>query len=194
MKDIELDRLLTPMSTPGAESPEVLDAMLTRLADDARADAMRAPRRRLRRQGVILAGAVLLAVGGATAGEMYPTSYFEPDVVIPIIYTTVAGREVQCTQSVAVTSWRGSDISAAKEWVAGHDWTGIGQRGYDYALEHPVEATDPGVDPALTQDQLDRFTISRGMATVLTQEIPFELLDTVGVGTVATSTCRWDRY
>ncbi len=193
MNDKELDRLLTLGRETSSSSPEVLDAVLARLSDDAKSTA-RAPRKRAPHRWVLVAGAGLVVGAAATAGAIYAAPSFTPDVVIPIAYTTDTGREVQCTYSLAINAWDGVDASEATKWVAEHDWTGIGQRGYDYAVAHPVEASAAGVDPTIPQAELDRSTVSRGISTVIVQEIPEGFLDGSGVGTVGTSTCRWERH
>jgi hypothetical protein len=193
MDDTQLDRLLTPHDK-WAESPEVLDAMLERVATNAAEQHAWPPRRR---RGVRIATVVaaLLGVGAiATAAAVYIAPSFAPDVVIPISYVTDEGTTVECTYSLAVTSWDGTDITEAKEWIASHDWTGIGQRGYDLGEKNPDSVGDPDVAPELTQEDLDRTTVSTGIATAIGGEIPFELLNAPGIGTASTSTCTWVRH
>lgn len=193
MDDTQLNRLLTPHDK-WSESPEVLDAMLERVARNA-ADQHARPSRR--RRGVRIAAAVgaLLGVGAlATAATVYIAPNFTPDVVIPISYVTDEGNTVECTYSLAVGSWDGTNVTEAKEWIASHDWTGIGQRGYDLGEKNPASVGDADVDPELTQEDLDRVTVSTGIVTAVVEEIPFELLNAPGVGTSGTSTCKWVRH
>lgn len=190
MDDTQLNRLLTPQDK-WAESPEILDAMLERVAGNAAERHARPPRRR---RGVRIAAAVgaLLGVGAiATAAVVYIAPSFTPDVVIPISYVTDEGKAVECTYSLAVTSWDGTNVTEAEEWIASHDWTGVGQRGYDLGEKNPIFLGDADVDPALTQADLDRLTVSTGIVAAVGNEIPFEMLDAPGIGTSGTSTCTW---
>lgn len=194
MQDRDLDHLLSIGRTTSVQPDEVLEAVLFRLSDEARAKAKagkRSPRSRWR---LPVATALVLGVA-ATAGAIYVERTFEPDVVIPIRYTTDTGRDFRCTYELAITAREGAgDTSELRQWVANHDWTGIGQRGYDYAIEHPVTLDDTDGDKAWTQDELDRSTISQGMSTVIIREIPGDLIDRVGVGTAGSSSCLWERH
>ncbi|WP_454173092.1 hypothetical protein [Microbacterium maritypicum] len=193
MDDTQLNRLLTPHDR-WTDSPELLDAMLERVARNAAEQHARPPRRR---RGVRIAATLgaLLGVGAlATAAAVYIAPNFTPDAVIPISYVTDEGNTVECTYSLAVTSWDGTNVTEAKDWIASHDWTGIGQRGYDLGEQNPTNRGDADVDPDLTQEDLDRVTVSTGIVTAVVEEIPFELLNGVGIGTAGTSTCTWVRH
>ncbi|MCK8468787.1 hypothetical protein M0722_16455 [Microbacterium sp. KSW4-16] len=193
MDDTQLNRLLIPHDK-WAESPEILDAMLERVARNAAEEHARLPRRR---RGFRIAAAVatLLGIGAlATAATVYIAPNFTPDAVIPISYVTDEGNAVECTFSLAVRSWDGTNVTEAKEWIATHDWTGIGQRGYDLGEKNPTNVGEPDVDPELTQEDLDQLTVSSGIGTAVVEEIPFELINGPGIGTSSTSTCTWVRH
>lgn len=194
MDDSELDRLLAPRDGVWQRSPLVLEAMLDRAEADARhraaAENARARRRRMAFLGTGLLAAAIAATAGASA--VIPT--FEPDAVIPIEYTTVTGRHVECRFMIAASSWGESSVDDVKEWITQHDWTGIGQKGYDFGTANPVELGEPGTDPALTQEAADRLTVQYGIGTMVVEEIPEDLLSATDVGTIATSDCRWERY
>lgn len=193
MDDTQLNRLLTPQDK-WSESPAVLDAMLERVARNAAEQHARRPRRR---RGPLIAatlGSVLCAGILATAATVYIAPNFTPDAVIPISYVTDEGTTVECTYSLAVTSWDGTNVTEVKEWIASHDWTGIGQRGYDLGEQNPTSIGDSDVDPDLTQADLDRVTVSTGIVTAVVEEIPFKLLNGVDIGTAGTSTCTWVRH
>lgn len=193
MDDTQLNRLLTPHDK-WAESPELLDAMIERVVRNAAQQQARPPRR-LRRVRIAAAVGALLGVGVlATAAVAYVAPNFTPDAVIPITYVTDEGNAVECTYSLAVTSWDRANVTEARMWIASHDWTGVGQRGYDLGEQHPISVGDPGVDSTLSQEDLDRVTVSTGIVTAVIEEIPAELLDGVGVGTAGTSTCTWVRH
>ncbi|MGM1016932.1 MAG: hypothetical protein ACQEW8_05270 [Actinomycetota bacterium] len=193
MDDTQLNRLLTPRDE-WAESPELLDAMLERIATNAAEEHAR-PRRRRRGARIAAAVGALLSAGAlATAATVYIAPNFTPDVVIPISYVTDEGNAVECTYSLVVRSWDSTNVSEAKEWIASHDWTGVGQRGYDLGEKNPISVGDADVDPELTQEDLDRLTVSTGIETAIGNEIPFELLDGADIGTAGTSTCTWVRH
>ena len=127
MDDTQLNRLLTPHDR-WTDSPELLDAMLERVARNAAEQHARPPRRR---RGVRIAATLgaLLGVGAlATAAAVYIAPNFTPDAVIPISYVTDEGNTVECTYSLAVTSWDGTNVTEAKDWIASHDWLTIGAR------------------------------------------------------------------
>lgn len=193
MDDTQLNRLLTPHDK-WADSPEILDAMLERVARNAAEQHARPPRRR---RGLRIAATLgaLLGIGAlATAATFYIAPNFTPDAVIPISYVTDEGTTVECTYSLAVRSWDGTNVTEAKEWIASHDWTGIGQRGYDLGEQNPISLGDADVDPKLTQEDLDQLTVSSGIVTAVVEEIPFKLLNAPGIGTSGTSTCTWVRH
>lgn len=193
MDDAQLNRLLTPHDK-WAETPELLDAMLERVATNAAEQHARPPRRRRGARIAATVGAVLGVGVLATAAAVYVAPNFTPDVVIPISYVTDEGNAVECTYSLAVTSWDGTNVTEAKEWISSHDWTGIGQRGYDLGEKNPTNLGDDDVDSELTQEDLDQVTVSTGIVTAVVEEIPGELLDGVGIGTSGTSTCTWVRH
>jgi hypothetical protein len=193
MDDTQLDRLLIPHDK-WTESPELLDAMLERVARNA-AEQHARPFRRRRGARIAAAVGALLGVGVlATAAAVYVAPNFTPDAVIPISYVTDEGNAVECTYSLAITSWDGTNVTEAKAWIASRDWTGIGQRGYDLGEQNPISIGDADVDPELSQKDLDRATVSTGIVTAVVEEIPGELLDGVGIGTAGTSTCTWVRH
>lgn len=193
MDDTQLNRLLTPRDE-WADSPEPLDAMLERIARNA-AEQHARPRRRRRGAWIAAAVAAVLSAGVlATAATVYIAPNFTPDVVIPISYVTDEGNAVECTYSLVVRSWDGTNITEAKEWIASHDWSGVGQRGYDLGEKNPISVGDSDVDPELTQEDLDRLTVSTGIETAIGNEIPIEMLDGADVGTAGTSTCTWVRH
>jgi hypothetical protein len=193
MDDTQLNRLLTPHDK-WAESPEILDAMLERVARNA-AEQHARPSRRRRGARIAATLGALLGVGVlGTAAAVYVAPNFTPDAVIPISYVTDEGTTVECTFSLAVRSWDGTNVTEAKEWIASHDWTGIGQRGYDLGEKNPDSVGDPDVDPELTQEDLDQLTVSSGIGTAVVEEIPFELINGPGIGTSGSSTCTWVRH
>ncbi|WP_431867248.1 hypothetical protein [Microbacterium paraoxydans] len=193
MDDTQLDRLLTPHDK-WAESQGLLDAMLERVVRNAAEKHARPPHRRPGVRIAVVVGA-LLGVGVlATAAAVYVAPNFTPDAVIPITYVTDEGTAVECTYSLAVSSWDGTNVTEAKRWIASHDWTGVGQRGYDLGEQHPISVGDPDVDPTLSREDLDQATVSTGIVTAVMEEIPAEMLDGVDVGTAGTSTCTWVRH
>ena len=100
------------------------------------------------------------------------------DAEIPIIYTTDTGVEVSCRYGIHFgdPASRSTADERLAEFVAGHDWTGIGQRIYDEARANPFT---PGPDDDLENDNQEiRDQLSFNYAIeVLWQEIPRELLD-----------------
>ncbi len=62
----------------------------------------------------------------------------EPDVVVPIEYTTISGQEVSCAYAIYLGGTERTDaderVAAA---LASTDWTGVGQEIYDHAVANP---------------------------------------------------------
>jgi hypothetical protein len=111
------------------------------------------------------------------------------DVEIPIVYTTDTGLEVSCRYGI----YFGDPVNRSDadeelaQFVANHDWTGIGQRIYDEAIANPFI---PGPNDDWEVDSQDiRDSFSFGRATdLIWAEIPEDLRQT-GLSAGGTSDC-----
>ena len=164
-----------------------LRTVVRRASADAREiasaeSAARKPWWRRRRIMVPLASAGAVALTGAAVviplGLWVDGTRVDLDAEIPIIYTTDTGVEVSCRYGIHFgdPASRSTADERLAEFVAGHDWTGIGQRIYDEARANPFT---PGPDDDLENDNQEiRDQLSFNYAIeVLWQEIPRELLD-----------------
>lgn len=175
-----------PMS--GAEDAH-LHALVRRTALAARAEAIAASpttapwwKRRRTMVSFGIAGIVALT-GGAL---VLPLSQFgidgtwvDADAIIPIKYTTDTGVDVSCRYALYFGDPEDrtpSDRQTAA-FVADHDWTGIGQEMYEYAIAHPFV---PGRDGGLqvdTQQARDGMSLSIAIGHHIEAAIPFQLRD-----------------
>lgn len=125
-----------------------------------------------------IAGAVVLT-GAAVAVPLslwVNGTQVELDAEIPIVYTTGSGVEVTCRYGIYFgdPASRSDADERLAEFVATHDWAGIGQRIYDEAIANPFI---PGPDDDLEvddQETRDRFSFFNA-TDVIWQEIPDEL-------------------
>jgi hypothetical protein len=131
-----------PWTTP--EEPG-LRAELSAFVTQSRVAASADRKRKLRRQLwlVPIAGAGVLAL---TAGAIVADNLLHADLPITIEYTTDTGVEVACTVQIEGGSLFAPQSDRVIEYFRTHDFTGIGQRVYDYAL---VMAGDREPDPSV---------------------------------------------
>lgn len=166
-------------------------------ARDAAADrsARRSPWWRRRRGVGPLAIAGAIAVSAAAV--MVPLTMevggtqVELDVEVPIVYTTDTGVDVSCRYGLYFGD--PADRTEADEqlaqFVAGHDWTGIGQRIYEEAIDNPFV---PGPDyDGQGDDQavLDKHSFILAAVHLIRDEIPDDLWQQ-GFSSGATMDCQ----
>lgn len=100
------------------------------------------------------------------------------DAQIPIIYTTDNGIDVSCRYGIYFgdpASRTAADEELA-EFVADHDWTGIGQRIYDDAIANPF-VPGPNDDWEVDNQELrDNFSFTNALSRVIWEEIPADLM------------------
>ena len=117
---------------------------------------------------VLTAGAILIPLDLSVNGVRV-----EPDVEIPIVYTTDTGVEVSCRQQFffGEPGDRDEDDVRIAEFMSSHDWTGVGQRIYAEALANPIiPEADGGTEP-----QFDQASFSNATNRVIEAEIPVSL-------------------
>jgi hypothetical protein len=97
----------------------------------------------------------------------------EPDVEIPIVYTTDTGVDVSCREQIFFGEPSGRDEADVRiaEFMRTHDWTGIGQRIYEDALATPIiPERDGGTEPGF-----DQASFSAATSRLIEAEIPASL-------------------
>lgn len=119
----------SPSVAPSIATEAALDALVLETRD---AGTHRHATRR-RRAAWLIPGAVL-AVGALTAGAVVVDRYTRVDVPIAIEYTTDTGLTVTCTANIEGGSFFAPKPAEVIDYYKTHDFTGIGQRVYDYAL------------------------------------------------------------
>jgi hypothetical protein len=117
---------------------------------------------------IVTAGAILIPLDLSVSGVSV-----EPDVEIPIVYTTDTGVDVSCRQQFffGEPSNRNDDDAQIADFMSNHDWTGIGQQIYEEALANPIiPEADGGTEP-----QFDQASFSSAASRVIEAEIPASL-------------------
>jgi len=184
----ELDRLLAKAPYASLVDDAATPGLVNRLtiaAVDAPEPKGWSPRAKW---GVVLAVPALLLVSTAAA-TLSLWGDFEFDAVIPIEYTTDTGTEVSCrwAMGIDVRDGMSTDVSDVEEWVAQHDWEGIGQRAYDTWLANPVELEgEYGGKQAREEAGFALLLID-----MIHAEMPGNPLDRPGVSRGGTSDCTW---
>lgn len=143
--------------TASAASRAALDALVV----ETRSRAASASKRRAHRVFWIAPVAVV-AAGALTGGGVLFAQYMNPDVRVPIEYTTTGGTEIGCTLAIRVDS---SDTDV-RDWLITNDWSGIGQRIYDDALANPYAA-----DGDQSQQEIDALSFRAALARALDAEL-----------------------
>ena len=140
-----VDELLSgsgPSFAPSVATEEALDALVLETK------AARVERRTSRRRRALwLVPGVFVAVGALTAGAVVVEQYLSVDVPIAIEYTTDTGVTVACTAHVGASFFapKGAEVI---EYYQTHDFSGLGQQVYDYALVlHGERPSTPDVLP-----------------------------------------------
>ena len=79
----------------------------------------------------------VVPVGGLalTGGAVVLDSTLNPDVVVPIVYTTGTGQTFHCTVQIEGGSFFHPGSSIIADALKGRNWDGIGQAMYERALE-----------------------------------------------------------
>jgi len=124
-----VDDLLTG-SGPRFESSVATEAALDALVLQAR-DAKPAA---TKRPALWLMPAAMLTAGALTAGAIVVDQYLHVDVPIAIEYTTDTGVTVACTVQIEGGSFFSPQPAEVMNYYKNHNFTGTGQKIYDYAL------------------------------------------------------------
>lgn len=112
------------------------------------------------------------------------------DAEIPIVYVMDTGVEVSCRYGIYFgrPAARSEADEKLAEFVRNHDWTGIGQRIYDRAIDNPF-TPGPGDDwKNGSQELRDQASFIHATDLIL-EEIPNELQQTMKVSS-ATMDCK----
>ena len=193
-----VDELLSessPLFAPSVATEAALDALVleTRSASVER----RMPQRR---RSLWLVPGVVAAVGALTAGAVVVDDYLRVDVPIAIEYTTDTGITVECTANIDGGTFFAPKPTDVIDYYKSHDFTGVGQRIYDYAL---VLAGDTEGTPDVLPNSAgglpdgdfrysDQAALSHSMSLFLVWDVLLDLgLDDVsgGVGAALGSDC-----
>jgi hypothetical protein len=120
----------------------------TEFAAETRIASAASARRRVRRAAWLVPVAIL---GGAalTAGALVATdNLLHEDLPISIEYTTDSGRTISCAATIEGGSFFAPREAEVVQYYRSHDFTGIGQRIYDYAMVLAGEREpEPGLLP-----------------------------------------------
>ncbi|MFJ4037185.1 hypothetical protein ACIPVB_03800 [Microbacterium sp. NPDC090007] len=160
------------------------DASAARLAQEAWDRASSPAPRRSRRYGWrVLVPAAFAAVAVTTGAALAVPVWLgmggervDPDVVIPIRYTTSTGVDVSCSWAVHVGDAERSPIEErVAEALRETSWDGVGQDIYDQAIENP-RTPEPGETGAVdTQEARDAISFKVAILPVVERRLPAEL-------------------
>lgn len=181
MNPSSFDRVLAASGkTTLEENPGVKESLLA-VTRQAQLQSNR-PRRRVPHLVPILAISGLALTGGATA---WVTSV-QPDVVIPVAYTTDVGQPIECVIYLEVPN------PAIREHLSNTDWAGIGSRIYDRALAATLE---PGDGQTFNSEQdRDSWSWFTAAGELTTGNIPVDLLPENDVVAASDSSCTGDLH
>ena len=135
---------------------------------------------------VLSGGALLIPLSLSVNGTKV-----EPDAQIPIVYTTDTGVDVSCRYEIYIgePGSRDADDLQLADFMDNHDWAGIGQRIYEYAIANPFA---PGPDGGMETDTpqgRDELSLARATSRLIEAEIPESLQGALlKEGTVYSST------
>lgn len=118
---------------PAADDPNIA-ASISSLVEATKREGRRRIPDWLRRALVLL---WVVPVGGLalTGGAVLFDSTVNPDVVVPIVYTTGTGQTFQCTVLIEGGSFFHPGSSMIADALEDRNWDGIGQAMYERALE-----------------------------------------------------------
>jgi len=133
-----------------------------------------------RRRAIIplgIAGVVALS-GAALAVPLTMVvngTQVQPDVDIPINYTTATGVHVSCRYDVYVgdPAHRSASDERLANFLHTHDWDGIGQRIYQRALDDPFVPSPDDHLEVNDQQTRDQFSFTRA-TNLIFEEMPRE--------------------
>jgi hypothetical protein len=142
----EIDDILR-RSDPWAYNDAVALAA-TEFAAETRIASAASARRRTHR-AAWLAPLAILGGTALTAGALVATdNLLHEDLPIAIGYTTDTGRTISCTATIEGGSFFAPREAEVVQYYREHDFTGIGQRIYDYAMVLAGEREqEPGLLP-----------------------------------------------
>lgn len=125
-----VDELLAGSARDYAPSRSTAAALDAVVADARRASSqVRKPRR-----AFWLIPGVMVAVGALTAGTVIVDDLLHADLPIAVKYITDTGVAVSCTAQIEGGSLFKPQSDAVIEYYQTHDFEGVGQRIYDYAM------------------------------------------------------------
>jgi hypothetical protein len=125
-----LDEVLGQSAPPSVTQSSGVRAAVSRMVDETRPTASR--------RGAVHPAWLVTAVGlsglALTAGTLAIDSSVNPDVSIPIAYTTAGGTEVRCTVVIEGGSMFDPGSNVYADYLNAQNWDGVGQRIYDRAV------------------------------------------------------------
>ena len=189
MNPTELDERLRASAPEGLSEDATAREAALELVAATRVDALQLGHTRLRRRLVLGIPAAALAIGLLTAGSVVAVQNLMPKIItIPVSYTTDTGKTISCQVTIEGDGDNAADTAAIAEYVRSKDWTGLGQRVYDYALAHPWKP-NPGDawedangtmhkgDPPMTAAERDNTTWDDALSVFVFAPLPKGLTD-----------------
>lgn len=164
MTEPTIDELLTRSAPSSRISEPGIQVQLHNVVAQSRESArskLRRTRFRWALAPVIVAPAIALATTAGTEARMVP------DFTIPVTYTTDTGRTLSCSIDLFNGELGYVEVStAAVDHLRAQDWTGIGQRIYDTALDY--EAAGDWAPWSSAETELVQATVPEHLLTAAT--------------------------
>lgn len=182
MDHASFDRMLTTSGKTKLDGDADVQRSLLAVSDQVQRKSRRSPRRAATLVPLFAIGG-LAVTGAATA---WVTSV-QPDVQIPVAYTTDTGQSFECMIQLEVPD---PDVRA---YLQATDWDGVGQRIYDQAL---AASAIPNVDGPTFDSTAERESWEWYAAAdeLTTGTVPTELTADLRVLAASDSSCTGDLH
>ena len=112
--------------------PRVRASLIALVADSRSTTAARTTRSR---KGLLFVPIFAIGTLALTGGALLVDSSLTPDIHIPLTYTTVLGVTYTCSIDIDGGTLFVADSTAGANYLRAQDWTGVGQRIYDRAVQ-----------------------------------------------------------
>ncbi|MBG6054756.1 hypothetical protein IWX81_001146 [Salinibacterium sp. CAN_S4] len=182
MNHESFDRMLTIAGKTTLEGDASVRHSLLAVSQQAKRESHRSRQQVKNFVPLIALGA--LALTGAAAAWM---TSVQPDVLVPVAYTTDAGQSFECVIYLEVPD------PELRAYLQATDWDGVGQRIYDHALAASLAANidDLSFDSTVERESWEWFAASDEFTV---GSVPAELLPANDVVAASDSSCTGDLH
>ncbi|WP_430591649.1 hypothetical protein [Humidisolicoccus flavus] len=187
MQQPTIDEILSgsrPHFTPSLATEAALDALVL----ETRSGASKSPRNR--RRGLWLVPASVLGVAALTAGALVVDHYTRVELPVAIEYTSRSGEFVECTATIQGGSFFSPKPEAVIDYYTNHDFTGVGQQIYEYALVLSGEAPGsaevlPDSVAWLPDENFEPYSFPEAFSDSMVSFLLIDVVNELGLGNVS---------